>query len=82
MEAQQLNVKKFEADLKAYDSETKRLTALSTASGVQPVSPDLHAVVRQYIDEILAEGLPEDADEEQTGLLEPEQEPLQNPQAL
>jgi methyl-accepting chemotaxis protein len=61
-EAQQLANDKFKADLQAYDAETKRLTALSGAAAAAPVSADIQLVVKQYIREILAEGLPEDAE--------------------
>jgi hypothetical protein len=50
----------YKADIQAYDAETKRLTALSGASGVMPVSPELEAVVKQYIREILAQPTLED----------------------
>lgn len=59
MEMQTLDNDKFKADLQAYDSETKRLTALSGAAAAAPVSADIQLVVKRYIKEILAEGLPE-----------------------
>lgn len=62
MEMQTLENDKFKADLQAYDSETKRLTALSSAAAATPVSEDIQGVVRQYIQQILAEGLPENDD--------------------
>jgi hypothetical protein len=61
-EAQSLDNEKFKADLQAYDAETKRLTALSNAAAAAPVSADIQLVVKQYIRDILAEGLPEDSE--------------------
>ena len=61
-EAQTLDNDKFKADLQAYDSETKRLVALSNAAAAAPVSADIQLVVKQYIRDILAEGLPEDSE--------------------
>ena len=58
-EAQTLDNEKFKADLQAYDSETKRLIALSNAAANAPVSGDIQLVVKEYIRQILAEGLPE-----------------------
>jgi hypothetical protein len=54
MESQKLQNEHFKADIQAYDSETKRLTALAGAAASAPVSPDLQAVVRQYVQEILS----------------------------
>ena len=60
MEAQTLQNEHFKTDLQAYDAETKRLTALSNAASNAPVSGDIQLVVKEYIRQILAEGLPED----------------------
>jgi hypothetical protein len=54
-EAKSLENDHFKADIQAFDAETKRLAALSGASAAQPVSPELEAVVKQYIREILAQ---------------------------
>ena len=62
MEAQTLQNDHFKTDLAAYDAETKRLTALSGAAAVAPVSADIQLVVKEYIRQILAEGLPEDSE--------------------
>jgi hypothetical protein len=59
MEAQTLDNDKFKADLQAYDAETKRLTALSNAAANAPVSADIQLVTKEFIRQILAEGLPE-----------------------
>lgn len=60
IEAQTLQNDHFKTDLQAYDAETKRLTALSNAAANAPVSGDIQLVVKEYIRQILAEGLPED----------------------
>ena len=60
MEAQTLKNEHFKTDLQAYEAETKRLTALSNAAANAPVSGDIQLVVKEYIRQILAEGLPED----------------------
>ena len=60
IEAQTLDNDKFKTDLAAYDAETKRLTALSNAAANAPVSADIQLVVKEYIRQILAEGLPEE----------------------
>jgi Phage P22-like portal protein len=60
IEAQTLDNDKFKTDLQAYDAETKRLTALSNAAANAPVSADIQLVVKEYIRQILAEGLPEE----------------------
>lgn len=54
-EMQTLKNDHFLADIRAHEAETKRLTAISTAAGVQPINGDIQEVVRQYIREILAE---------------------------
>ena len=59
-ESQTLQNEHFKTDLQAYDAETKRLTALSNAASNAPVSGDIQLVVKEYIRQILAEGLPED----------------------
>lgn len=59
-ESQTLQNEHFKTDLQAYDAETKRLTALSNAAANAPVSGDIQLVVKDYIRQILAEGLPED----------------------
>ena len=61
-ESQTLQNEHFKTDLQAYDAETKRLTALSNAAANAPVSGDIQLVVKEYIRQILAEGLPEDAE--------------------
>jgi len=66
-EAQQLQNDHFKADIQAFDAETKRLTALSGASGVEPMSSELEMVVKQYVREILAQPTLE---EEEPRLLE------------
>ena len=62
-EAKTLENEHFKADIQAFDAETKRLTALASAS-VTPqtatVNPELAAVMKQYIREILAEPTLED----------------------
>lgn len=55
-ESQTLQNDHFKADIEAFNAETKRLTALSTAAGVAPVAADIQQVVKQYIRDILAEG--------------------------
>jgi len=62
MEAQTLKNEHFKTDLQAYEAETKRLTALSNAAANAPVSGDIQLVVKEYIRQILAEGLPEDSE--------------------
>ena len=81
-EAQQLANEHFKADLQAYDAETKRLTALSGAAAAAPVSADIQLVVKQYIREILAEGLPEDAEPPsiEAGEMEVARPPMNPPQ--
>ena len=59
-EAKTLENDHFKADIQAYDAETKRLTALSGAASAAPVSADIQLAVKQYIQQILAEGLPEE----------------------
>ncbi len=54
MEAQTLQNDHFKADIAAFDAETKRLVALSGTAAATPVSPDIQRVVKQYIQEILA----------------------------
>jgi len=54
-EAKTLENDHFKADIQAFDAETKRLTALAGAAASTPVSPDLQAVVAQYVREILAQ---------------------------
>jgi len=54
MEAQTLQNDHFKADIAAFDAETKRLTALSATAANTPVSLDIQQVVKQYIQEILA----------------------------
>ena len=62
-EAKTLENEHFKADIQAFDAETKRLTALASAS-VTPqtatVNTELAAVMKQYIREILAEPTLED----------------------
>jgi len=53
-EAKQLDNEHFLADIKAFAEETKRLTALSTAAGVQPLDENIQQVVYRYVKEILA----------------------------
>jgi hypothetical protein len=81
-EAQQLANEHFKADLQAYDAETKRLTALSGAAAAAPVSADIQLVVKQYIREILAEGLPEDSEPPsiEPGEMEVARPPMNQPQ--
>ena len=78
MEMQTLENDKFKADLQAYDSETKRLVALSGAAAAAPVSADIQLVVKQYIRDILAEGLPES--DEPVSIEEGEMEVARPPQ--
>lgn len=54
MEVQTLQNDHFKADIAAFEAETRRLTALSGTAAATPVSPDLQNVVKQYIQEILA----------------------------
>jgi len=54
VEVQQLQNDHFKADIAAFDAETKRLTALSGTAAATPVSQDIQRVVKQYIQEILA----------------------------
>lgn len=51
LEAQKLQNEHFESDIKAYDAETKRLAALSSAV----VSPEMLEVVHQYVQQILSQ---------------------------
>lgn len=55
MESQKLQNEHFKADIQAFDAETKRLTAISGAAAATPVSEDLQQVVRQFVQEILAQ---------------------------
>jgi hypothetical protein len=54
-EAKQLDNEHFRADIDAFKAETQRLTALSGSAAAAPVSEDIQAVVRQYIQDILSQ---------------------------
>lgn len=54
MEAQTLQNDHFLADIQAFKAETDRLKALSDTAATTPVAQDIHNVVKQYIQEILA----------------------------
>jgi len=54
IEMQNMQNEHFKADITAFDAETKRLTALSGTAAATPVSADIQNVVKQYIQEILA----------------------------
>ena len=54
IEMQTMQNDHFKADIAAFDAETKRLTALSGTAAATPVSQDIQQVVKQYIQEILA----------------------------
>lgn len=60
IEMQTLQNDHFKADIAAFDAETKRLTALSGTAAATPVSQDIQNVVKQYIQEILANPTLED----------------------
>lgn len=82
MEAQTLQNDHFKADIAAFEAETRRLTALSGTAAATPVSSDLQNVVKQYIQEILAN--PTLEDEEPVAFEHTEKhgqvpEPLNNP---
>ena len=77
-EAKQLENEHFQADIKAFEAETKRLAALSGAAAAAPVSEDIQMVVRQYIDEILAQ--PNLEEEEPKSFEEGEMHSMQQPE--
>jgi len=54
MESQTLQNDHFLADIAAFKAETERLKALSDTAAATPVAQDIHNVVKQYIQEILA----------------------------
>ena len=62
MEHQTLKNDEFANDIRAYDAETKRLSALANAAqapSAATIDPEVESVMKQYIRQILAEGLPE-----------------------
>ena len=62
MEHQTLKNDEFANDIRAYDAETKRLAALANAAqapSAATIDPEVESVMKQYIRQILAEGLPE-----------------------
>ena len=60
IEMQTLQNDHFKADIQAFDAETKRMTAFANAAATTPVSQDIQNVVKQYIQEILANPTLED----------------------
>lgn len=84
-EAKTIENDHFKADIQAFDAETKRLTALAGAAASAPVSPDLQAVVEQYVREILAKPDLEDEEPasfeqgEMHGQMPPQDMPMQQP---
>jgi len=83
-EAKQLDNDHFQADIKAFEAETKRLAALSASAAAAPVSPDIQAVVKQYIREILAEPTLEDEEPKsfEQGEMHSMEQPQQMPQGM
>jgi hypothetical protein len=74
VEIQTLRNEHFANDIKAFDAETKRLTALSGTAAAAPVSEDIQEVVKTYIRQILSQ---ETLEEEEPPTLEMEEQHMQ-----
>jgi len=84
MEHQTLKNDEFANDIRAYDAETKRLSALANAAqapSAATIDPEVESVMKQYIRQILAEGLPEQEESQELEQGEMHQiQPQQMPQ--